>query len=211
MEKGDKRMMGRRKGKIRFFAGISALLLVAAIGFGTTLAWSSRTAGQDNHMQSRTEAIEVREEFPDRTVGAGMTRTKRVTLQNTGTAAAFVRVSYTEGWETDTARLVGDTQVTKDWTASWGRDWDDGGDGWYYYKKILPAGEGIRILDGVTFPAAVPAEARYTLDFMVETVQASDENGVNADATGALFGRTGTLSGASVTGGAVTAGTVIWD
>lgn len=191
--------------------GFQALVLVATIGFGTAWAWNSHQASQENNMQSRTVSVKINEEFPDPTVEAGKTKIKEVTLKNTGTAASFVRISYSESWITDTAQLEGNGEVQKNWTSSWTDDWMDGGDGWYYYKKVLPAGANVRILTGVTFPPTIPEDAEYTLDFMVESVQVSDQAEVNTDSTNKLFGKTGTVSNATIKNGAVTAGAVSWN
>lgn len=200
----------QNKKKARILADVFALLLVAVIGFESTWAWSTHEISQENNVQSRTAEIKIQEEFPDQTVEAGKEKIKKVTVQNTGKTAAFVRVSYAEGWDKDTERLTGSSAVTKNWTVSWESDWEAGSDGWYYYKKILPSGSGVQILNGVAFPASVPQDAQYTLDFMVESVQVSTEEEVNRDAAKKLFGRTETLSQTVVENGAVTAGVVDW-
>lgn len=83
--------------------------------------------------------------------------------------------------------------------------WQDGKDGWWYYKKVLPAKGGSAanmtgyILQSVDFSnvdsiadAALKEKyksASYDLHFVIETVQASDEWQVSLDAIQALFGR----------------------
>lgn len=104
-----------------------------------------------------------------------------------------------------------ETGVTKNWTSSWTNDWVDGGDGWYYYKKVLPAGTSTdRILDSVTFPDSSPTSSSYSLVFQVESVQVSDEAAVNADATKKLFNKTAVVSNAVIKNGAVVSGDVSW-
>ncbi len=106
----------------------------------------------------------------------------------------------------------GDDIAVKKWTTVWpeyqkdpdsnlpepkkDEEWVDGGDGWYYYKKVLKKNETTaRILNGVIFPT-VPEEyetANYRLFFKAEVVQCSDgshtlnSEDVNDDATYKMF------------------------
>lgn len=200
----------RRKTRVGYaLTGILALILIGAASFGAVWAWNTHTATQDNQLESRTVSATIQEDFPDTTVTAGDTKTKSVTVENTGTAAAFVRVCVAEYWTTGTEQLIGETGVTKNWSTAWNDNFVFH-DGWYYYKKVLPAGESVQVLDSVKFPASVPNGASYHLDFQVETVQVSSDNAVNKNATKTLFGRTGTVSGMTALHGAVTGGDVTW-
>ena len=200
----------RRKTRVGYaLTGILALILIGAASFGAVWAWNTHTATQDNQLESRTVSATIQEDFPNTTVTAGDTKTKSVTVENTGTAAAFVRVCVAEYWTTDKEQLIGATGVTKNWSTAWNDDFTLY-DGWYYYKKVLPAGGSVQVLDSVTFPASVPNGASYHLDFQVETVQVSSDNAVNTNATKTLFGRTGTVGGMTTLHGAVTDGNVTW-
>lgn len=199
----------RRKTRVGYaLTGILALILIGAASFGAVQAWNTHTATQVNQLESRTVSATIEESFPDKTVKAGATKAKAVMVKNTGTAAAFVRVCVAEYWTTDTEQLIGATGVKMNWASAWS-DFTLH-DGWYYYKKVLPAGKSVQVLDSVTFPASVPNGASYHLDFQVETVQVSGEAAVNKDATKTLFGRTGTVSGMTTLHGAVTGGNVTW-
>lgn len=199
----------RRKTRVGYaLTGILALILIGAASFGAVWAWNTHTATQDNQLESRTVSATIEESFPDKTVTAGDTKAKAVTVKNTGTAAAFVRVCVAEYWTTATEQLIGETGVTKNWASAWS-DFEPHG-GWYYYKKVLPAGGSVQVLESVTFPASVPNGASYHLDFQVETVQVSSDSAVNTNATKTLFGRTGTVGGMTTLHGAVTDGDVTW-
>lgn len=202
----------RRKTRVGYaLTGILALILIGAASFGAVWAWNTHTATQDNQLESRTVSATIEESFPDKTVTAGDTKAKAVMVKNTGTAAAFVRVCVAEYWTTETEQLIGETGVTKNWASAWRDDFEfHDHDGWYYYKKVLPAGESVQVLESVTFPANVPNDASYHLDFQVETVQVSSDSAVNKDATKTLFGRTGTVGGMTAPHGAVTDGDVTW-
>ena len=200
----------RRKTRVGYaLTGILALILIGAASFGAVQAWNTHTATQVNQLESRTVSATIEESFPDKTVKAGATKAKAVMVKNTGTAAAFVRVCVAEYWTTETEQLIGETGVTKNWSTAW-KDNFELRDGWYYYKKVLPAGGSVQVLDSVKFPASVPNGASYHLDFQVETVQVSGEAAVNKDATKTLFGRTGTVGGMTTLHGAVTDGNVTW-
>lgn len=200
----------RRKTRVGYaLTGILTLILIGAASFGAVWAWNTHAARQDNQLESRTVSATIQEDFPDPTVTAGATKKKAVTVENTGTAAAFVRVCVAEYWTTDTEQLIGVGEVTKKWSTAW-RDDFELRDGWYYYKKVLPEGKSVPVLESVTFPASVPDGASYHLDFQVETVQVSSDNAVNTNATKTLFGRTGTVSGMTTLHGAVTDGNVTW-
>lgn len=199
----------RRKTRVGYaLTGILALILIGAASFGAVWAWNTHTARQDNQLESRTVSATIEESFPDKTVTAGGTKAKSVTVENTGTAAAFVRVCVAEYWTTNTEQLIGATGVKQNWASAWS-DFTLH-DGWYYYKKVLPAGGSVQVLESVTFPASVPDGASYHLDFQVETVQVSSDNAVNKNATKTLFGRTGTVGSMTTLHGAVTGGDVTW-
>lgn len=200
----------RTKTRVRYaIIGIFALLLIGAAGFGAVWAWNTQRVQQENQLQSQTVSSAVQETFPNSQVKAGETKTKAASVKNTGSAAAFVRVAVAEYWTTDTEQLIGDTGVTQNWSSDWKNNFEYH-DGWYYYKKVLPANESVQVLNSVTFPASVPDGASYHLDFQIETVQASDETAVNTDATKTLFNRTGTISNMTTAHGAVTGGSVTW-
>lgn len=165
-----------------------------------------------SHRMEYSGDLSVEENFPDTKVEPGSTKTKEVVFKNTSSAPVFIRVSFSENWETTDLVITDDISVIKNWTASWLNDWEKKPDGWWYYKKVLPAGASTAaVLSSVTFPAEVPAGADYALTFNVEAVQASDESSVNNAATSALFGRAGTISNMTLSNGAVKSGNVSWN
>jgi len=69
------------------------------------------------------------------------------------------------------------------------------------------------ILAGITFSEELPekyANGKYTLDFIVEAVQLSADNAVNAQATQQVFGVKAKVTNTTISNGAVTDGTVTW-
>lgn len=192
-------------------------LAVACISIGCVWAYWNGTLSHKNELVADTVDASIYEtSFEQGTPPSGDVA-KEVSFKNTGSAAAFLRIAYSECWTsgsgTDAVILsnkVNDTDVaTKnfDWS-----DWQDGGDGWYYYKEVLPPGEtSSQLLDKVTFPSytgvyADYADADYQLYFRMELLQASDSprtlnsDDVNAASTDTVWGKTANIG----SGGAVT-------
>lgn len=195
---------------------ISAVLMYAGIGW--VYAWNMHQTSQENMLQSRKTSVEIVEVCPDKTIEMDASRTKEVSFINTGTSAVFLRIAYSETWTNGGVWLQDDgTLVTKNWTSSWtgGVDWIDGGDGWYYYTKVLPAGGSTAdILSSITFTSILDyeyEEGTYTLDFIAEVVQLSNEASVNTATTQTVFGRAATVSNTTIVNGAVTSGTIAWN
>lgn len=192
-----------------------ALLIIMAAGIGVVSAWNMHEAQQANNLQSHNVSIRIDETFPDGTVTAGATKIKRVAFNNLSSAPVFLRVTYVETWENGSLWLEDDgSHAIKKWTSAWSNDWWDGEDGWYYYTKVLPAGGSTEdIISSVAFPADLAGEyagGQYSLAFIVEAVQLSDEAEVNTSATESVFGKTAAVLVTSTSNGAVTAGTVSW-
>lgn len=191
------------------------LVAIMTVGIGAVSAWNMHEVQQANYLQSHNVSIRIDEDFPDNTVTAGDTKIKKVAFSNPSSVPVFLRIAYVETWENGSLWLEDDgNHVIKNWTSAWSSDWWDGGDGWYYYTKVLPAGGSTEdILSSVTFPVGLTSEylsGQYSLAFMAEAVQLSDEADVNTSATEMVFKKTGTVSVVSTSNGAVTAGTVSW-
>lgn len=136
--------------------------------------------------------------------------TKETWFKNNGESPVFLRIAYSESWETgsgDALRTLPLEAVKKDGTKvrvatpKWvhTKNWVDGGDGWLYYNKILEPGDktdlivqGVSLINNDDFGNLVDGEAykagSYQLHFTMEIVQASEDWAVNQDAVGKLFG-----------------------
>lgn len=197
-------------------AVIYILAVVGVFCVAGAFAYNMHKLETENVLQSHkmeySSDLSVDETFPERTVTPGSKKTKKVAFKNTSSAPVFIRICFSETWETSNLIIADVSGVTKNWTSAWTKDWVQKPDGWWYYSKVLPAGEETaEVLESVTFPNTVPDSADYILSFNVEAVQASDEASVNTDATLALFGRVGTISNMQVSNGAVASGDVAWN
>lgn len=188
--------MFRKVKKLILASCLFVIILVAG-----TLMWDMHQIDVENILQSRTVEVEINEVYDSLSIEAGEEVKKEVSFDNTGTASVFLRFTYAEYWESDSELLEGYADsTTLNWTTNedgtvffnsedW---WYDAEDGWYYYGYVVTAGSSIDILDSVTFNQNIPSDAEYNLFFQVETVQVSDEDSVNLDATKELFGVTAT-------------------
>lgn len=199
-------------GKIRSPALLLCLLLLCLLPYGAAYSWDIHETEVINQLDSREVSVEVTEHFPDHTLTAGGKRTKQVAFQNDGTAPVVLRVHYSETFESTTELLPGMSAV-KNWTPEWTSQWEKKPDGWYYYRKVLAPGETTaRVLDSIRFPSELGEANHYALIFFVESVQVSDEDAVNQDATLTAFGRRGSVTEMTVSQtGAVVSGSVQWE
>ena len=134
-------------GRIKMKRPLMVLMVVVTVcltAVGGIYAWSKLSASVTNNIKTPTVDTEVVEKFDkDSTVDWFDQVEKEVQFKNTGTAPVFLRVSYAEFWKDADGKVIsglvdGNEVVNKNWTEAWQNDWFDGGDGWYYYKKVLP-------------------------------------------------------------------------
>lgn len=200
--------MKKTKKKLWMILGLSALIVA-----GTTLAIWHQNIQKTNHLKADSMKATVTEKYtpstPDSTV------TKEVSFKNDGTTDAFLRVAYVENWQKEDAegnsvllsnKANGTEVAVKNWTKSFSDYWQDGKDGWFYYKYVLQSGESTeKILNSVTFPDYRQeayksyADADYSLYFKVEMLQAStgdatlNKDKVNEEASKTVFGKSATV------------------
>lgn len=192
--------------------------MIASLSIGTVSALWAEEIVHENKLVADEVKGSIVENFPSPSMTGDVT--KEVSFTNSGTAAAFLRVAYSETWTkksgSDDVMLnnsVNGTDVaTKNWSTAKNADWVDGGDGWLYYKKLLNPGETTeKILQSVSFPDYTQddykayKDADYQLYFRMELLQASDSHAtlnkdkVNEDSTSTVFGKKATVSGTNVT------------
>lgn len=191
---------GSRKPLLLLF--LLVLLLLAAIG--VTYAQGFHSLSLKNQVRTATVEGVITENFPNDGIywEEGKINTKEVSFANEGSADVFLRISVGENWiytepNGDTVALGSvsdDIEVAeKIWTSDWEENWQDGGDGWMYYKKVLKAGTSTeKVLTGIDFHDVNDmryGDASYALTFQMEMVQASDEEAVAHGTVQELFSR----------------------
>lgn len=196
----------------KYFRRLSlfVIMAVASLAVGYTLGAILHNMSLENAIHTPTVDTDIVENVEN---GA-----KVVQFTNEGEADAFIRVAFAESWnygEVDEKEVLsnlckdqeGDMVpvAQPDWLWAEGKEveelWTDGGDGWWYYNKVLPAEGSDRttepVLEEVNFDnvsklseadQAKYEEASYDLHFTIEAVQASDDWEVSLDALKELFG-----------------------
>lgn len=143
--------------QIKMKAILPAAALLSAAAIGTTFAWQQWDMGMQNRLKADTTFVKVEEDFyPKADI-------KKAQFRNTGSSSVFIRVSYTDYWEMvaeDGRNYVlsgmngnGERYALPNIPETDGeRLWTDGGDGWYYYNRVLKAGEATELfVNGVWF------------------------------------------------------------
>lgn len=183
------------------------LLLLCLIGvIGTTFAYYYTEITIPNKFKTMTYNVTIEEEFND-TWG-----TKKVSFVNNEetNAPVVLRINYNEEWRKEINgvkvsldnNVNGENVVTKNWTTEFTNNFVDGGDGWYYYKKILNAEESVQVLDSISLKESLISTSpyyndyksyTYELDFNFEAIQAS------SSAISDIWGKNATITGGNIT------------
>ncbi len=157
--------------KVKAVAGLLALTLVVG-----SLAYFTKSMSIDNPFSTKKYGGETVEKFtPETDWQPGGQVTKEVQAKNTGDYDLYVRVKFSEKWERN-GKVIDGTSLTsadkakffpanadtsvKDGSSVYkhlvgteGKDakWQDGNDGYYYYKTILAPNEMTeKLMDYVT-------------------------------------------------------------
>ena len=131
---------------------ISFLLVLGIVG--GTFAYFYSEVVIPNNFKTSTFNVGVEEEFYKQW------GTKKVTFVNKETdgTPVVLRINYNESFHTEengetiylSNKINGQPAAIKNWTDDFLDDFVDGGDGWYYYKKLLNPGSSIQVLESVT-------------------------------------------------------------
>lgn len=142
-----------------------SVLLVAVVAVGGTLAYLYAT---DSPLLNTFALAEVHTEIDEPESGTAADKTAKVV--NTGESPVYVR-----------ARVVisgADAEALQNkFTFTYDSHWQDGGDGFYYYKGILPANSGADsktepLFTGVTVSNDVDETKQFSVDVYQESVLA---------------------------------------
>lgn len=154
----------KKSKKVKAVVGLLALAMVVG-----TLAYFSKTMSIDNPFSTKKYGGETVEKFtPENNWEPGGQVTKEVQAKNTGDYDLWVRVKFDEKWERDGKLIEGtslsSTDKTKFFPASAdnavaggssvykhlagvaGGTWEDGGDGYFYYKTTLGKDQSTSLL-----------------------------------------------------------------
>lgn len=177
-------------------------VMICFMAIGGVYAWSKLSASVTNKINTPTVDVEVIEEFDEQTmVDWYKPVDKKVQFKNIGTVPIFIRVSYVELWKNANNKILssvvnGQEIVKKNWTDAWKNEWVDGNDGWFYYKRVLqPNTLSSHVLTSLEFDSSnlgeltdIYGNASYSLKFVSEAVQFSEDIEVNRRSVRANFG-----------------------
>lgn len=167
----------------------TALCLVAILAMGSTLAYFTADDSATNEFTAGNVQIDLtepkweeqgQEDAPE--VYPGEALAKDPTVKNTGKNPCFVRISVT-GWDC-LPDPAGDITYRTDWVdGKLGDNWELHTDGYYYYTKVLAAGETTDALfDQIVIPLDLENDltgTTYKLDVKAYAVQAQGALGKN--------------------------------
>lgn len=124
---------------------------------------------------------------------------KEVTIKNEGASSpkVLIRIAYSETWTKSDGTIISNivnnsNVVIKNWTTDFTTDFVDGGDGWYYYKKVLNPASEVKILNSIALNDSEYNKYNYDISFRFESVQA------DATAANALWDKTATINESGV-------------
>ena len=145
-----------------------------------------------NRFKTMTYKVDVEEEFNNEF------GTKKVYFVNkeATNVSVVLRFNYNEVWKNGTeivSNVVnGNNVVNKNWTTAFQNDFIQGNDGWYYYKKVLNAGERVQVLESIALNNNSYSNYDYDLSFNYEAIQA------NKDAVSDIWNKTISINGSDI-------------
>lgn len=174
--------------KVFLAVALIALSGVAGAIVFTAFAVSRNTTSIENNIKVATNGVKIVENSVS---GFGQ---KEVSFLNDGAESApvLLRIAYSETWTNSDGTIVSNLSgnnnvVAKTWTTAFVNDFADGGDGWYYYKKVLNSEASVQVLSAIALSDSTYAKYNYDLAFRFESVQA------DATAANTLWGKTATI------------------
>lgn len=147
----------KSRAKLRIL--LIGLLTVTGICIGGTVAFlTDVTAPVENAFVPSRVTTQVRETLQ------GGTKTN-VTIQNTGTATAYIRAAVVVTWQDQEGNILGTVPVEgTDYSITWEMDgWERGADGFCYYRSPVSPGNGTRVLFTDCAPMGDRAPEGYSL------------------------------------------------
>lgn len=160
--------------------------VIFCAGYSETYMWFHTEKMVENTFDLPYYQVAIEEAYePPEHWNPGESVLKQVAFANRGDLNALVRVSYLEFWQSYeegvllsnvfmTANGTEQPTAEKNWTTAWLSEWQDGGDGYYYYKKVLEAAAVTApVLQSITLHTDAPGiygNALYELSFQMESL-----------------------------------------
>ena len=176
--------MKKIKKEIKIKPLIFILLISTIILTGATIAFFSARESFGNKFKVKAFDISIEEPDFEGEFGA-----KTVNIVNKDSTDIILRISINEIWSKNindelvmlSNKVNGQEVVEKTRGINW-EDFVDGKDGWYYYKKLLKAGEKIEVLKRIEINNTLNEEIKkeyesydYELSYNYEGIQGTKE------------------------------------
>ena len=139
--------MGGRKVKREIKKIVIGLVCVVAVAGVTTAFYSNKSIAMENTMATKSSSVYIQELFnPADYWLPGETKQKEVKFGNKGERDQVIRFRVEMQWRDESGAVLAietEKPVEIKWTSAFNQEWTSFQDdnGWYYYKKVLPAGE----------------------------------------------------------------------
>lgn len=169
-----------KKRNIMMFSAIALAVVLVA---GGTMAWF--TAGDEilNNFTAGTLNINVTEVFDENAAGnvnPGDQIKKEITIENTGTKRAYLRMKLEPKW----TNIDDEVTILDDWGPAsildLNADWELKSDGYYYYKNVVAESGGLapKPFTKIVFKGATMGNeyqgANFDLNVIVEAIQVTN-------------------------------------
>jgi len=204
--------MQKKTKMVTMIACFLVCAITIATAIGTTLAFYSGGGNLKNDLGTKESSVYLEEEFsPNDKWLPGETKEKEVKFGNDGEKDQVIRFKVELQWlnkSNGTWTPAASNPVKINYAASLTANWDNsflGSDGWYYYKKVLPAGGSTPVvMESVTFSPelANAINDEYLDDFTSTTYRITvymEGVDVNTDVTKAAWTKNFTESGGNLT------------
>jgi hypothetical protein len=182
-----------RKSPKKLLLTVIAVVLVAAIAVGATLAYMHIASGSvKNGFTPATIDITTVEDFDD-----GDIVKKDVYIKNDSNTGAYIRAAIAVTWQDENGNVYGEAPVSgTDYTIDGPEGgWVLGSDGYYYWVSAVAAGQTTEnLINECKVLSKAPADG-YTLhvEIAAQGIQASPKNAV-VDAWGVTVDADGRIS-----------------
>jgi hypothetical protein len=179
-----KRLKKESKGKKLLLMPVMALLAVIGVGGIGLLVYAISHNNSDisGGIQLGQAGVDIIEDSDE---GFGK---REISFKNRAESNTpmLLRIAYSETWDNASVSntVNGVNLVSKNWTQAFTDDFQDGGDGWYYYKKTLAPNATVQVLSSIALTDNSYLAYDYDLVFRYEAIQPT------AEAAQELWGKT---------------------
>lgn len=167
-----KRLKQKKSKKFLLITPVLALVVVGA-GLLIVYALSHNNTVVTSNIPVGTGTVQI---VDDSDLGFGKKEVSFVNSDANG-IPMLLRIGYSETWKDGDNNAVsnvynGNNVVTKTWTSAFTDDFVDGGDGWYYYEKLLNPSDSVKVITAIALAEPTYASYNYDLSFRFEAIQA---------------------------------------